>query len=441
MSVEIGELEYFLKRAKEFGADEAEIYISLSDEKAVKLEGRFLKTLVTRSTNVWVRVVVDKRIAISTSSTIEKSQLEKVIEEAVKTAKFSERDENWQGLPDPEKPKHSWTGYDEGIATLDTSYLVELLRDLRKTIETNDSTFKVTEGAVGAESYFTYIVNTNGIAVSQKGTEMSLYLSVKASTGGKDGVGSAFKFSRSLFTDYYDTADEAKQLALDEIKAEKLGETIHGEVVFAPQTIAMLLQNLLVPAFNAQHVLEGYSPLKDKMGQKILGELTIIDDGTIVGGMSTSLYDSEGIPRQRTVLVEKGVLKSYLHNNYTARRIGVKSTGNAGRSRGEVSVSRSNLVIAPGDYTEEEILAEAKILLKSFLLSVHTVNFVTGNFSVVASKPYLIKEGELKPIKPVTVAGNIYELADTIKTSNRLQQDFPGIFSPHVLFGKTTISG
>ncbi|RLE58809.1 MAG: hypothetical protein DRJ35_07110, partial [Thermoprotei archaeon] len=120
MSVEIGELEYFLKRAKELGADEAEIYVSLSDEKAVKLEGPFLKTLVSRSIDVWVRVVVDKRIAILTSSTLEKNQLEKTIEEAIKTAKFSERDENWHGLPDPEKPKHNWTGYDEGIATLDT---------------------------------------------------------------------------------------------------------------------------------------------------------------------------------------------------------------------------------------------------------------------------------------------------------------------------------
>lgn len=441
MSVEIGELEYFLKRAEELGADEAEIYVSLSNEKAVKLEGDFYKSLVTRSTSVWIRAVVDKRVAISTSSTLERRQLERVIEETIRTAKFSERDENWGGLPDPEKPLHGWIGYDEGVATLSTGYLVDLLKDSKNAVEAGGGTFRVTEAAVGAESYFTYIVNTNGVAASQKGTEMSLYLTVKASTGGRDGVGSSFRFSRSLLTDYYETVDEAKQLALDEVRAERLGETFRGEVVFSPRTIALLLQHLLVPAFNAQYVLEGYSPLKDKLGQRVLGNLTIIDDGTFVGGMSTSLYDSEGVPRQRTVLVEDGFLKSYLHNNYTAKRMGVKSTGNASRGRGEVTVSRSNLIVAPGKYSEEELLEEAKILLRGFLLSVHTVNFVTGNFSVVASKPYLVKGGELRPVKPVTVAGNIYELADTVKAANRPRQDFPGIFAPHVLFGKTTVSG
>ena len=270
---------------------------------------------------------------------------------------------------------------------------------------------------------------------------MGMFISVKTSRAGREGTGDSYIFSRSLVTDFYSVLDEAVQLAVDETRAEKLNQTFKGDVIFTPRTGATLLQYLLVPAFSARNVLEGYSPLKDKIGEKVLGKVTLIDDGTLVGGMSTSLYDAEGVPRRRTVLVENGILKSYLHNTYTAKRMGAKSTGNAARRRGEITVSRSNLLLKPGEHGFDELVEQSKLVLKGFLLSVHTVNYVTGNFSVVASKPYLVKEGELLPVKPVTVAGNIYEIAETIRLSRRVKQDFPGIVIPDMLFGSTTVSG
>ncbi|MEM0308851.1 MAG: metallopeptidase TldD-related protein, partial [Thermofilaceae archaeon] len=216
---------------------------------------------------------------------------------------------------------------------------------------------------------------------------------------------------------------------------------LKAPVLFRARTFAQLLASLLVPALSAMSVLEGFSPLANKLGQKVLGTLTILDDGTVPGGLATSFFDGEGVARRRTILVEDGVLKSFLHNTYTARRMGVASTGNASRGAGTVGVGPSNLIVMGGGYSESELEAEAALVADGTLLSVHTVNPVTGNFSVVVSNPYAVKGGELTPVKPVTVSGNIYEVAALIKPARRVKDTRTGIYTPDVLIGGLTVSG
>jgi PmbA protein len=189
------------------------------------------------------------------------------------------------------------------------------------------------------------------------------------------------------------------------------------------------------------NVLEGFSPLAGKLGQRVMGNLTIVDDGTLPGGLGTSAFDDEGVARRRTVLVEGGVLRGYLHNTYTARRMGVESTGNASRGMGSAGISPSNLIVAGGASSERELEAEAKVVAEGYLLSVHTVNPVTGNFSVVISNPYAVKGGDLAPVKPVAVSGNIYEVAELIKPARRVKDTAMGIYAPDTLIGGLTVTG
>jgi len=436
--IERSVLDKALKRALELGADEAEVYASVTHKREVKSEGRKLKAVSLSTVSASVRVAVDKRVAIARATSLDEEVLLGAVEEAVSAARVSEKDEHWPGLPGPAEPLHGWIGYDEGIATLEPGYLVELAKYMIGEVDSLGRDLMVASVEASAHSGETLVMNTRGVDVSERGTGMVIMLELKKG----EGTGFSFDVSRSLLGDIqvYGVIDEAARLTLDAARAEKLGETFKGPVLFDPVTVAPLLNMILSQAFNGELVVEGYSPLAGKLGQHVLGSLTLYDDGTIPGALGTSLYDAEGVPRRRTLLAEEGVVKGFLHNTYTAARMGTESTGNASRG-GRVGVSHSNLVVKPGRDSWETLEEAARIVARGFLLSVHTVNYVTGNFSVVASNPYLVRGGEEKPVKPVTLAGNFYELSPGIVPGRRVRHTYMAVATPPLLVDGVTVSG
>ena len=431
-------LDKALKRALELGADEAEVYASVTRRREVKSEGRKLKAVSLSTVDASVRVVVDKRVAVARATSLDEKVLLKAVEDAYHAARVSEKDEHWPGLPGPAKPLHGWVGYDEGIASLEPGYLVELAKQMIGEVDSMGRGLLVASVEAGAYTSENVVLNTRGVDAAERGTGMSVMLELKKG----DGTGFSFDVSRSLLGDVqlYRVVDEAARLTLDAAGAEKLGETFKGPVLFDPVTVAPLLNMILSQAFNGELVVEKYSPLTGKLGEHVLGSLTVYDDGTIPGALGTSLYDAEGVPRRRTTLAERGVVKGFLHNTYTAARMGTTSTGNASRGS-RIGVSHSNLVVEPGSEPWESLLGGARLVARGFLLSVHTVNYVTGNFSVVASNPYLVDGGEEKPLKPVTLAGNFYELSAGIVPGRRLRHTYMAVATPPLLVDGVTVSG
>jgi PmbA protein len=428
--------EWGVKRALELGADEAEVYVSAYASREVYSEGARLKAVASDSRGVQVRVAKGRRVAAAVATSASREVLEDAVRRAVEMAAKAEEDPHWRGLPDPEPPRHGWVGFDEGVATVDVEWMARLVKDAVAEAQ-RDPRLKVSSISFGVGYGRRAVANSRGVAVEERGTRSGISASLKAG----EGSGSYWVSSRSLVSDYHPVLEEAARLALDSSRAEKLGETVKGAVLFRARTLAMLLSSLLVPALSAMSVLEGFSPLAGKLGQRVLGNLTIVDDGTLPGGLGTSAFDDEGVARRRTVLVEGGVLRGYLHNTYTARRMGVESTGNASRGMGSVGISPSNLIVAGGASSERELEAEAKVVAEGYLLSVHTVNPVTGNFSVVISNPYAVKGGDLAPVKPVAVSGNIYEVAELIKPARRVKDTAMGIHAPDTLIGGLTVTG
>src|SRR5205814_2664972 len=123
--------------------------------------------------------------------------------------------------------------------------------------------------------------------------------------------------------------------------------------------------------------------LTGKLGEKVASDnLTVIDDGTIPGLFGTTPFDDEGVPTRRTVVIEKGVLKSYLTNTYTARKLGMKTTGNASRGiTGNAGIGHGNFFLEPGSRTPEEILRGVKNGFYVTELIGSGVNTVTGDYS------------------------------------------------------------
>lgn len=428
--------DWGVKRALELGADEAEVYLSVSWSREVYSEGRRLKAVAPASQSAQVRVAKGRRVVSVVATTFSRDVLEELVKRAVELAASAEEDPHWRGLPDPEPPRHGWVGYDEGVATVEVDWLTQLVKDMIGEAE-RTPTVKVSSAGAGISFGRYALANSRGVAVEERSTRSSLGVYLKAG----EGVGGRWVASRSLVRDPYPAVEEAVAQALDSAKAVKLGETLKGGVLFRARTFAQLLASLLVPALSAMNVLEGFSPLANKLGERVLGGLTIVDDGTLPGGLATSLFDGEGVARRRTALIEGGVLKSYMHNTYTARRMGATSTGNAARGMGAVGIGPSNLVVLGGESSEEELEAEASLVADGSLLSVHTVNPVTGNFSVVVSNPYFVKGSQLVPVKPVTVSGNLYQVAELMKPARRIRDTYTGIYTPDVLVGGVSFSG
>jgi PmbA protein len=187
-------------------------------------------------------------------------------------------------------------------------------------------------------------------------------------------------------------------------------------IVFAPE-VARTLVGSVFEAASGDSIWRSASFLAGKLGETIAApSLTIIDDNTMLlptgaGGFGTSPFDGEGLPSRRTVVVENGVLRTYLLNTYSARKLGMKSTHNASRGlAGAPGIGAGNLYVQPGTPTPEEILSEIPAGFFVTSLMGFGVNVVTGDYSRGATGLW-IENGQLThAVEEVTIAGNLAEM-------------------------------
>ena len=209
---------------------------------------------------------------------------------------------------------------------------------------------------------------------------------------------------------------EAARRTVRKLGARKV-PTQRVPLVFAPEVATSILGAIL-GAINGNAVYRSSSFLAGKLGEAVAGSnLTMIDDGTTPGGFGSAPFDGEGLPTRRKVVLDRGVLTSYLLNTYTARKLGLQSTGNAARGLADApGISSGNFYLEPGIKTPEEILAEIPNGLFVTDLIGHGVNIVTGDYSHGASGLW-IENGELAyPVEEITVAGNLKEMLHNVSS-------------------------
>jgi PmbA protein len=202
----------------------------------------------------------------------------------------------------------------------------------------------------------------------------------------------------------------AAERTLRRLGARKV-KTAHVPVVLDPMISTSILEHIF-EGINGDSVYRGASFLAGKLGQKIAGSnVTVIDDGTIPGGFGTSPFDGEGIPTRRTIVVENGVLKSYLLNTYTAKKLGLETTANASRGlAGTPGIGPGNYFLQPGSKTPKDLISEIQEGLYVTEFLGHGANLVTGDYSRGASGLW-ISGGEFAyPVEEITVAGNLKDL-------------------------------
>lgn len=239
---------------------------------------------------------------------------------------------------------------------------------------------------------------------------------------------------------------EAARRALRRLGARRV-PTQRVPIVFAPEVARSLLASIFEAA-SGDAVWRSASFLAGKLGQQIAAPgLTIIDDHTMLlptgaGGFGTSPFDGEGLPSQHTVVVERGVLSSYLLNTYTARKLGMKSTHNASRGlAGAPGIGAGNLYLQPGVLSSEQIISDVPAGLYVTGLMGFGVNIVTGDYSRGATGLW-IENGQLThAVEEVTIAGNLAEMLPSVTAAGNDLVFRSAIASPTLRIDGMTIAG
>ena len=183
--------------------------------------------------------------------------------------------------------------------------------------------------------------------------------------------------------------------------------------------------------------------LSEKLGEQVASpNITVVDDATMPGMFGSSPFDDEGVSSRRTVVLERGLLRSFLHNTYTARRLRSRTTGNASRGvTGNAGVGHGNFYVEPGNPSAQEIIGGVSRGVYVTELIGFGVNIVTGDYSRGASGLW-IENGELAwPVSEITIASTLQEALMGIEAVGSDLEFRGALASPTLLVREMTISG
>jgi PmbA protein len=408
-------------RAVASGATAAECVIREGDEFSTLVRLGQVETLKeSGSKSIGVRVFFGKRSANTYSSDFSRAGLDRMLDSALELAKITSEDP-YSGIPEAAE-LGSLAGnlelYSADVYSLPGSERISYARRAEKAALDSDPRIQNSDGgSFDAATGHKILANSHGFL----GEYGRSYCSVAAVPIAQEEAGAMqrdywYSVARSLSR--LDSPEKvgkiAAQRALRRLGARRV-KTTEVPVVLDPLVATSILEHIF-EGVNGDSVYRGASFLAGKLGQQVAAShITVVDDGTMVGGFGTSPFDGEGVPTRRTVVIENGILKSYLLNTYTAKKLGLRTTGNAARGlAGTPGIGPGNYFLQPGSRTPQQLIGDIRegLYITEFLGM--GVNLVTGDYSRGASGLW-ISGGELAyPVEEITVAGNLKEIFKNI---------------------------
>jgi PmbA protein len=438
-----------VKKALAKGAEEAETFVSFMDTISIIIKRAMISARQGTPCGVGVRVVVDGKVGFAAASGTSEEQMEHVAKEAVTVARIRPLDPDFKQFPDPVRRSSRDGIIDDRILEFSEKDALNEVNKLARIVFEHDKRIKSLWGNMGVWRGAFAVANSRGIGTSAKLAGISTGIYCIAVGDGKQKTGSEFLVTREL-QDFSEVGVKAAGRATKMLNAKPLGKSIKTDTVWENMSIGFLLGNMLKAASSARNAQEGKSYFKGKIGQKVASDtLSIVDDGQLPEGLSTQRVDAEGIPMRTTTLIDKGVLKTFLYDSYSAFRERTESSGNAKREGNEPflktpTVSTTNLVVKAGKRDLNELVAEVDegILITDMVMGIGHANTITGEFSVVAPNTFLIKKGEIvNPLEPVTIAGNFFHALKDVKDIGSDTQLLPMGKIPSITFKNLTVSG
>lgn len=392
-----------------------------------------------------IRVIKKNRLGFSYTTSLEPKYITDCVDWAIQASAQVEPDDAWSFSGPGSYSPFLWKHLDSRLPKISVSKKVALALQLETAAKRADSRIKrVRHSSFEETETELKLVNSKGIDVSYKRCVVGCDIVAVATAGNESQWASDFGFSYSL--DGLDIekigARAARRavalLGAKSVKTTKVAACLH------PYVAAQFL-GILGRGFYGDNIYKKKSFLAGKMGKKVYSKkLNLIDDALMEGGYCSMPFDAEGHSTKTTQLIEDGGIKNWLTDTFWGKKLGTPSTGSSVRSnvKGLPGISASNLYIKPGEVSEEDLISSMETgFYITNVAGAHTVNPITGEFSVGAEGQWVSGGRIIHPVKGVLIAGNLHNIFANIDEVGDDLLFLGGVGSPALKISEIQISG
>ena len=423
------------------GAEQVDVYASDARIFSIDIEKSGIKSVdVVRDRGIGIRAYVKGGLGFSSTQKLDLESVIKMAKRAVKQAKQAEPDPDFVSLPGPQKVPKVQELCDVEIVNMKIEDLIELVKIMIESAKV------VKDIVVNGNASCIYgkriIVNSLGIEVEEEvtGINFSSFCIVRRN----DDVGSFYEMDagrRLKDVNPSEVGKRAGEGALSFLGARKI-ETKSMPVILNYLPSFSFISSIL-RALNAESIQRKRSFMIHTLSKQVAPEfLTVYDDGTIRAGLRSSTYDGEGVPKRRILVIEKGIVKTYLHNSYTANKDKVENNACAIRTySGIPGISPSNIQIERGTWSLNEMIEDVRegIFIKTGYI---IPDPITGNISMTIDFGFKIENGELAyPVKGALIGGLVIQWLRNIDAISKEYREEPGNIMPAIRIKNVRIAG
>jgi PmbA protein len=451
-------LDNGLKYAKKADKNaEFELYLFYRNQAYVDIKQGAVEATDGVVNGTAVRVAKRKRVSFASSSGISIDRIKQSINEAVASLRLgSFTDARFKGFCEPKNPGKEGK-FTSKILDLSKGDLIQNASSLIKAAQDFDRRIHAAESSCSAIWGGFAVGNTRGLQQASRSASNSCSVSCMAKKNEERRVAYEYDITRERLMKTEGLGKTAAQKAIDLLDAKKLGKTTVLPTIWEPIAAAAYIYASIGQSISGRAVVEGLSPLADKIGKKIgTPNLTIVDDGQNPSGLNTETVDAEGHPQQRNIIVDKGNLRHFMFDTYYARIHGTESTGNSSRGGGAFgsslpyeaspSISTKSMEVQSGKKGKDDLISNVDgqaILIVDMPIGIFHSSLSTGEFSAVAQSAFLVQNGERKwPLQPVSVSGNFYKgFKQLVEIGNDLKKTPLPVETPSIIFNGFSIVG
>jgi TldD protein len=442
-------------------ADDADLYFQHSRAESWALEeGRVKSGSFSIDQGVGVRVVAGEKTAFAYSDDINFEALDAAAQ-ATRSIAASGGDARHPAVRGCHP--HSLYAPEDPVIGFEDADKVRLLETLEKYARAADPRVAQVMGRLSGEYEVVFVARSDGTQAADVRPLVHLSLTVIAEHNGRreqGHVGGGGRSDYRFFTDerLKSYAEEAVRQAVTNLEARPAPAGVMP-VVLAPGWPGVLLHEAVGHSLEGDFNRKGSSVFSGRIGERVAAPgVTVIDDGTMPGRRGSLNIDDEGNRTQRNVLIEDGILKSYLQDNLNARLMGVPVTGNGRReSYAHIPMPRmTNTFMLGGQHKKDEIIASVKRGLYAVNFGGGQVDTTSGKFVFAATEAYMIEDGKIaypvigatligngiEALKQVTMIGDDLELDSGVGVCGKEGQSVPvGVGQPTLRIEGLTVGG
>jgi len=429
---------------KKLGVDGYDVFALIGEGTSVEVkEGQVEKIKSSERKGVAIRVITEGRLGFAYTNDTSEDGIRIAIECARENAQSSEPDDYPLSIPSDND-----VGFpleDGDFDRIGIERKIALALELEERARGYDSRIdRVRKASYGDGRVTVYYQNSNDNSFSYTTTNYSLSILLAAREGESSQMGWDYQ-SKRFFTELnpIDVAATAASNAVELLGARPM-KTKRLPVIFKNAVFAELIEALSA-VFLGHNVLRKKSLFADKLSHEVASHaFNLYDDPFQKDGTGSAPYDDEGTATRRKAVIERGVLKNFLVDLYTSKKLGLQPTGNGIRPAvGALpTCGITNLVVERGALGFEELVkTPEEVLVITDAMGIHTINPISGEFSIGISGVYYHDGERVAPVSGMTVAGNIRELLSGITEVGADYKWLGNVCSPSVLVKELTVSG